>query len=110
MSLLEMTPAPSTIGVTRTIADAKAGSKGLLASVALVYVVLTCLHVVAVSEGPSWTSPLLIGDHLFDLLLAVTMLWFALALGRRVAWPLLGLSSDLLTERLAACGLGLGLL
>jgi hypothetical protein len=76
----------------------------LAVSVALL---LSASHLLAIHEGPAWTSPLLIGDHLFDLGFALMMLLYALALGRKIARPLLGLSDDPLSEGLAALGLGL---
>ena len=76
----------------------------------LVCVVLTGLHLLAMHEGPRWTSPLLLGDRLFDLGLGLTILWYSLALGRMLGRPLLGLSDEPLTENLAAMGLGMGIL
>jgi len=76
----------------------------------VVLALLLALHLLALHQGIRWTSPLLLGDHLFDLASAVATLWYALALGRRVGAPLLGLSRDPLTENLIALALGLGIL
>ena len=65
-------------------------------------------HLLAAAHGPTWTSPLLLGDRLFDLALAAALLLYALALGRRISGPLLNLADDPLLDALAALGLGLG--
>jgi len=66
------------------------------------------LHVLAVRQGPHWTSPLLLGDHLFDLLFALAIFLYAAALGRHLCGPWAGLARDPLSDRLATLGLGLG--
>ena len=78
-----------------------------LATVALL---LIAAHLLALREGPSWTSPLRIGDRLFDLAFASTLLLYTLALGRRLGRPLLALSGDPLVEGLAALCIGIGAL
>src|SRR5579871_3649838 len=65
------------------------------------------IHLLALRRGPAWISPLLIGDHLFDLAFALTILWYCLALGRKVGRPLLRLDADGFSDGLAALGLGL---
>ena len=68
------------------------------------------LHVLAVREGPHWTSPLLLGDHLFDLLFALVVFLYAMALGRRLCKPWRALAGDPFSDQLAVLGMGLGLL
>src|SRR5579859_1648556 len=107
-----MTSLPQTLIADPVIPTATArirsgASIGTLLGVVLVAVLLTAFHLLARYQGPNWTSPLLIGDHFFDLGLALALLWYSLALGRKVAGPLLGLDADPLTEGLAALGLGL---
>jgi hypothetical protein len=68
------------------------------------------LHMLIVAQGPTWRSPLLAGEWLFNLLLAGTIMLYALALGRRVLGPLAHLSEDALADGLACLGLGFGLL
>ena len=65
-------------------------------------------HQLALTHGTRWTSPLLLGDRLFDLLLTLTLLAYAMALGTRLGRPLRQAGADRLTEHLAALGLGLG--
>ena len=86
------------------------GRGGRVAGPALLAVslLLTALHLLALHQGPGWASPLLIGDRLFDLAFASTLLLYALALGRRLGRPLLALSGDPLVEGLAALGIGIG--
>ena len=88
------------------------GSGGRIAMPALATVALLLIaaHLLALREGPSWTSPLRIGDRLFDLAFASTLLLYTLALGRRLGRPLLALSGDPLVEGLAALGIGIGAL
>ena len=76
----------------------------------LVAAALIGVHLLAAHEGPRWASPLLIGDWLFTVAFALGMLLYSLDLGRWVAAPLLGLDQDRLLERLAAIGLGFGVL
>jgi hypothetical protein len=82
----------------------QASGAGLLA------LALLACHLVALHQGTRWTSPLLIGDHLFDLLLAGAVMWYALALGRKLIGPLADPGDDGLTRNLTALGLGTGAL
>lgn len=72
-------------------------------------IALLTIHLLALHEGPGWVSPLVLGDHLFDVALAGVMLLYALVIGRTLAAPLLGLEQDTLLESLAAIALGLGI-
>jgi hypothetical protein len=77
-------------------------------SLALIALLLTVCHLLALHEGPDWTSPLLIGDHLFDLLVAVALLWYCLGLGRWFG-RITGLAGSTPMGDMVAMGLGLGL-
>ena len=82
-----------------------------IAALALVAAALLA-HLIVAHNGPTWTSPLVLGDWLFGLLLALAIPAYALALGRRIARPLLDPDPDAdpIGESLAALGLGLGAL
>jgi hypothetical protein len=78
----------------------------LAAQVLLVLgVVLAGMHLLALYQGPHWTSPLLLGDWLFTVAFAGALLLYATALGRVAARPLLGPEQGWL-EDLTALGLG----
>lgn len=80
------------------------------AVVGLVGTALLACHLIALQRGPRWASPLLIGDHLFDVLLAGAILWYATALGRLLGRPLADVYDDPPTRNLTALGLGTGAL
>ena len=82
--------------------------QGQAAAAAPLAALLIGAHLLAGAHGPTWTSPLLLGDRLFDFALAAALLRYALALGRRISRPLLNLADDPLLDALAALGLGLG--
>ena len=82
---------------------------GIAVAVAVVGA-LAFAHELALHQGPRWSSPLLLADHVFGLLFAPALLWYAYALGRKVGRPLLGLSRDRLAEHLSALAFGIGLL
>ncbi len=69
---------------------------------------LTGLHILAVGKGPRWTSPLLLGDHLFDMMFALLIFLYAMALGQRLTARWRNLAGDPLSDGLATLGLGLG--
>ncbi|MGH2408844.1 MAG: hypothetical protein ACRDGS_00610, partial [Chloroflexota bacterium] len=88
-----------------------AGSRATAVGIGLfICVLLTGLHLLAIHQGPGWTSPLLLGDHLFDLLFALAIFLYAAALGRHLCGPWIELAGDPLSDRLATLGLGLGVL
>ena len=93
-----------------TLQGQAAPTRALIPAIAaaLAALLLIGAHLLALAHGPSWTSPLLLGDRLFDLALATATLLYALALGRRIGGPLLDLAGDPLLDGLAALGLGLG--
>jgi hypothetical protein len=66
----------------------------------------TVIHALTLVEGPSWTSPLLLLDWLFNALLAGLILLYSLAIGRRVARLADMPGGDEAWELLAAVGLG----
>jgi hypothetical protein len=76
----------------------------------LLGLVLCGLHGLAGHQGPRWTSPLLLGDHLFDLMFGLLLFLYAAALGRKVCGAGQALSGDPLCDHLATLGLGLGML
>ncbi len=82
----------------------------LVACAACILAASTVLHLVVLAEGPHWRSPLLAGEWLFNVVLAVTILAYASALGRRVFGALARLDGDGLADRLATLGLGLGIM
>ncbi len=49
---------------------------------------LIAAHLLVVHEGPGWTSPVLLGDHLFDLLLAATLFLYSAGAGPEAERPL----------------------
>ncbi len=78
--------------------------------ISLVGALLIAVHLLVMHQGIRWTSPLLLGDWLFTVAFALATLLYSLDLGRLVFRPLLDLDDDALLDRLAALGLGFGLL
>jgi hypothetical protein len=94
-------------GIARTPLKSRLG---VFASLLIVGAVLIAWHLVIRSEGTHWASPLRLGDWLFNLALALTLLVPAWAAGTVIARPLLGQADDPLGDLLAALGIGVGAL
>ncbi len=67
-------------------------------------------HLIIHSEGIQWASPLRLGDWLFNLAFALTLLTLAWAVGAVLARPLLGRWDDPLGYLLATLGIGVGVM
>ncbi len=83
---------------------------GFSITLAVVVAAAVALHLLVLSEGPHWTSPLLAGEWLFNAVLAGCLLLFSLVLGRRLGGPLRLLAHQPLDDGLAMLGLGFGAL
>src|SRR5690349_3262761 len=79
------------------------------AALVLIAALLIAVHLLVRAEGPRWASPLVLGEWLFTVCMALALLTVALALGRILARPLLG-QADALSDHLAALGIGVGAL
>lgn len=84
--------------------------RSVLAALALAGLLLIAWHLLIRAQGSHWASPLRLGDWLFNLGFALSLLALAWAAGSVLARPLLGRRPDPLDDSLAALGLGVGAL
>src|SRR5579871_98847 len=101
----------SPVAADKGVAEARprrySGSGRATVAVALIGALVIAVHLLVRTEGPRWASPLVMGEWLFTVCLAVAILIVALALGRTLARPLLG-QDDALADQFAALGIGVG--
>ena len=93
------------------ITDRAPAPRAPSAAIALaVAAALLAAHLLVARQSPHQASPLLLGDWLFAVAIAVALLAVAAALGRRIGCPLADPLQAPLGEWLAALGLGYGIL